>query len=594
MLNELANHLWQSTVFSALVWLLTLALRRNRARVRHGLWLAASVKFLIPFSALIALGGQVAWRKAPARVQSQMAIVANQVSEPFDNRMAGIALPHVDDRKPSPLPAILLGAWAMGFVGVGAAWLIRWRRIRAAVHAGSPIELGMPIRSVSSPARLEPGVFGVFRPVLLLPSGIAEKLTREQFDAVIEHELCHVRHHDNLTAAIHMLIETVFWFHPLVWWVGTRLVEERERACDEEVLRLGSDPRAYAQSILRVCELYVESPLACVAGVSGSGLKKRIEAIMNNRIAQKLTGGKKLLLASAGMAALAGPILIGMVNAPPIHAQTPNQALPSAAPVANGAAPKAVAQATVAQIAPQARPEAPAQPAPAYLTAIGSVAATTVTIRSRVDGQLMSVDFKEGAPVEKGQLLATIDSRPYQTQVTLAQAQLSRDEAQLAAARQARAAGLNPPSALADIEGAVKADQANLESAQIQLNYTQIRSPISGVAGLLLVDPGNIVRAADSTGIVVISQLQPIAVVFNLPESELPPVLARVRAGVSLTVDVWNSENTARIATGRLTAVDNQIDPATGTAKLKAEFDNNDNSLFPNQFVNARLLVNAQ
>jgi bla regulator protein blaR1 len=162
---------------------------------------------------------------------------------------------------------------------------------------------------------VEPGVFGIFRPVLLLPEGIAERLSAAQLEAILAHELCHVRRRDNLTAAIHMIVQATFWFHPLVWWLGMRLTDERERACDEEVLRLGSTPRVYAEGILNVCKLYVESPLACVSGVTGSNLKRRVEAIMKNRMVPRLNFAKKAVLAAVGVAALAAPVAIGVVRA---------------------------------------------------------------------------------------------------------------------------------------------------------------------------------------------------------------------------------------------------------------------------------------
>ena len=161
------------------------------------------------------------------------------------------------------------------------------------------------------PARFEPGVFGIFRPVLLLPEGITHRLSPAQLQAVLAHELCHVRRRDNLAMAIHMVVEALFWFHPLVWFIKARLIEEQERACDEEVLRLGGDPQVYAESILRICEFYLTSPLICVSGIAGSNLKKRIEDIMRNRVALKLSLSRALLLAVAAIAALAGPIIIG-------------------------------------------------------------------------------------------------------------------------------------------------------------------------------------------------------------------------------------------------------------------------------------------
>jgi uncharacterized protein (TIGR03435 family) len=173
---------------------------------------------------------------------------------------------------------------------------------------------------------VEPGIFGVFRPVLLLPESIFERLTPAQLRAVLDHELCHIRYRDNLIAAIHMFVETFFWFHPLVWWIGTRLVEERERACDEEVLRLGGEPQVYAEGILNICKLYVESPLECLPGVTGANLKKRIEAIMKNRTRHELSPGRKLLLSATALLVVAGPLAIGMMNSPSFLMAQPSPA----------------------------------------------------------------------------------------------------------------------------------------------------------------------------------------------------------------------------------------------------------------------------
>lgn len=169
---------------------------------------------------------------------------------------------------------------------------------------------------MSSPAIIEPGVFGIRRPVLLLPEGIKKHLTAPQLEAIVAHELSHVRRHDNLAALLHMVVETLFWFHPLVWWLGSRLMEERERACDEDVLRSGSEPQVYAEGILKICELYLASQLPCVSGVTGANLKERIEEIMSNRAVSSLNLGKRLTLATAGAAALAVPIFFGAFVAP--------------------------------------------------------------------------------------------------------------------------------------------------------------------------------------------------------------------------------------------------------------------------------------
>jgi len=318
-----ANHLWQSTLCAGVAGLLTLALRKNRARVRHWVWLAASCKFLIPFAALMALGGHMQWRTARETTPSNLSVVVDAVSQPFTAPAAASA-PLLAPAAPglSLIPAVLASVWGFGFLGISCAWWVRWRRIRAAVRAGSPIHLDISVRVISSATLVEPGVFGVFRPVLLLPDGIFDRLTPAQLKAVITHELCHMRNRDNPIAAIHMLVETVFWFHPLVWWIGKRMVDERERACDEDVLRMGCEARVYAEGILNVCKLYVESPLACVAGVTGSNIKKRIEAIMRNDIVIGLNFAKKSALVAAGAAVLAAPIAVGILDAPPMRAQS--------------------------------------------------------------------------------------------------------------------------------------------------------------------------------------------------------------------------------------------------------------------------------
>src|SRR5204863_9110273 len=160
---------------------------------------------------------------------------------------------------------------------------------------------------------LEPGVFGITRPVLLWPEGISERLEDAHLEAILAHELWHVRRRDNLVGAIHIVVEAIFWFHPLVWWLGARLIEERERACDEEVLEMGSERQVYAESILKTCEFCVEAPLACVSGVTGADLKRRIVRIMSERVAERLGFGKKLLLLTICSTAVAAPVVLGLV-----------------------------------------------------------------------------------------------------------------------------------------------------------------------------------------------------------------------------------------------------------------------------------------
>jgi multidrug efflux system membrane fusion protein len=266
---------------------------------------------------------------------------------------------------------------------------------------------------------------------------------------------------------------------------------------------------------------------------------------------------------------------------------------------AHAAAPRAISVA----IAPVQK-----QDMPVYLSGLGSVTAfNTANIKSRVDGEIMQVRVREGQTVRQGDLLIEIDARPYQVQREQAEAQLSRDQAQLGDAKLnlERFTALIPSGSIAQqqvdtqralvhqLEGTVANDKALIDNAKLQLVYCHIIAPFNGRVGLRQVDPGNIVHATDATPMLVLTQLQPIAVIFTLPEDVLPTVARRMKTS-TLQVDAFSRDDQTKLASGKLQTIDNQIDPTTGTAKLKAVFDNKDEQLWPNQFVNADLLLEVR
>jgi bla regulator protein blaR1 len=339
----LGDHLWQSTLFAIIAGLLALLLRKNFARVRYWLWLAASLKFLIPFSLLVGLGSHLASPRVATGASQRFYQEIVQVSQPFTvTTMPPAARPVVPATDSASLvhllPVVLGAGWLAGLIVVLLIWCARWRQVAAILRNSEPMQKGReldilrrlervaktrrPLRMVLSRSSLEPGIFGIVRPVLIWPSGMSERLEDAHMEAILAHELGHVRRRDNLTAALHMVVEALFWFHPLAWWLGAQLAEERERACDEAVLDLGAQRQVYAQSILKTCEFCVEAPLACVSGVTGADLKKRIVRIMTQRHAETLSVGRRLLLGTIGGAVLAGPVIFGLVHAPRVRAQS--------------------------------------------------------------------------------------------------------------------------------------------------------------------------------------------------------------------------------------------------------------------------------
>jgi bla regulator protein BlaR1 len=325
-----ANHLWQSSVFGVAAWLMALQLRRNRAHVRYGLWLAASVKFLIPFSLLIDLGGFL--RKpqhAPLSLQTALSSAMSVVGQPFSGLPA-----HPMNAQSLPehftvlLPEVFAGVWVCGIVTVLLIWCTRWKKIYRALHRAVPVKSGREfelLRRLETLAKvrrhipmlrsvdmMEPGIFGIFHPLMLWPDRLSERLENEHIEGILAHELVHVRRHDNLTAAIHMLVEVVFWFHPMVWWIESRMLQERERACDEAVVQLAGRPEVYAEGLLKACRFCAESPLICVSGITGADLRDRIVRIMTEHLVQKMDLSRKLLLGGVAFVSLAIPVALGL------------------------------------------------------------------------------------------------------------------------------------------------------------------------------------------------------------------------------------------------------------------------------------------
>jgi beta-lactamase regulating signal transducer with metallopeptidase domain len=325
--NQLVfDHLWQSTLFAMLAGLTVLALRHHRASIRFCVWFSASLKFLIPFPLVAALGKSLRWDAAPTLPTLSewsdalwtFATPANVLPVAGDMRAVASSNMH--------LGPILWSVWACGVAFLLARWTFHWRQLRAAARDASPasVEAPIPILITSSP--FGPGLIGIFRPILLLPAGIAARLSSKQISLLVAHELCHWRRRDNLTGAIHMLVQTLFWFHPFVWWIGSHILAERERACDECVVDSLGDPMTYAQSILEVCRFYVQPPLPFASGVSGGNLTSRLERIMRNVVGARLGQTGKALLIVAATISISSPLLYGLLMPLKATAQTQSAA----------------------------------------------------------------------------------------------------------------------------------------------------------------------------------------------------------------------------------------------------------------------------
>jgi uncharacterized protein (TIGR03435 family) len=320
------NHLWQSTLFGLAAAVAAFTVRKRNAQARYWIWVIASAKFLVPLTLFAMIGSELHFAHDAAPTAQPVTQAIAKVSEPFPDTISfGASAP----TKPSARAAWwLTGIWACGVLAIAWTKLRGWREVRAALQASTKLTLpqlptlpaNVDIRTSSG--LLEPSIIGWFKPVLMLPSGIAEQLQPAELQAVITHELAHVKRRDNLVSALHMLVETIFWFHPLVWWIGARMLEERERACDETVLRSGAAPADYAEGILKVCRIYVESPFRTAAGVTGADLKRRVRDILRGQFAPDLNAAQKSALAVTAMCLLAAPVWVAMTRAASVQAQS--------------------------------------------------------------------------------------------------------------------------------------------------------------------------------------------------------------------------------------------------------------------------------
>ncbi|HKR26898.1 MAG TPA: M56 and DUF3738 domain-containing protein, partial [Acidobacteriaceae bacterium] len=352
LLSNSDGHLWQSTVCLVAAAMLVLLLRRHSARVRYAIWLAASLKFLVPLAAIARLGSLLAPRSpAPPVLHSRLEIVFETVGVGL---MSPVAAP-LASQEPARATTAANHPWTLFLLICTAVWICgaliviglfcrRWLQASRVKRAATPLDSGRevqilraleqahgvrrPIELRVTDAAIEPSVFGVFRPVLLWPAGISAHLDDTHVEAILAHELAHIERRDNLAAAVHLLVQAIFWFHPLVWWLGARLVEEREHACDEAVLTAGGAPEIYAEGLLRTCRFCVESALPCAAGVTGGELRARVRGIMRHTAVRRLNAGIKWLLSAAAVGIVAVPFCFGLAH--PMQVRLP--ALLQAAP----------------------------------------------------------------------------------------------------------------------------------------------------------------------------------------------------------------------------------------------------------------------
>jgi bla regulator protein BlaR1 len=311
-------HLWQSTLLLAAAWLLAFACRHDCAATRYWIWFAASVKFLVPFALLQQLGDRLG-RSLPEPLPVNPSLVETANAMFVEPVLRGARMA---DDLPSLAAAIAITVWAFGAALLSLRWIQQWRSVRAVLasarHMAVPASVDLPASIRITHGDFTAGVFGILRPAVILPRKSMRALSPEQLRAVLAHEACHVRRNDNLTAAIHRCVEVVFWFYPPVWWIGARLLREREAACDESVIEEGHEPAVYAESILQACRLGIAARLSAVAASTGGNLTQRLSWIMSGRRVPPISRERfTVLFATAALicfAPVAAGIAIGAIR----------------------------------------------------------------------------------------------------------------------------------------------------------------------------------------------------------------------------------------------------------------------------------------
>lgn len=304
IVSVIADHLWQSTCFGLAAWLLALCVRKDSARVRYWVWFAASLKFLIPLAAFTWIGNHiiVQLHDRPALLPIVQQVTAPLVGSTISIEAVGDTTKH-----------LLISIWLLGSAALLLHWLLAWMRTRMLLRVSSPCDVDAPVDVRCSDHVAVPAVAGVIDPVVLMPRFVLSSLTTSQIRSVVAHELWHVRRRDNLTAAVQALVQVLFWFHPLVWWIGAKLSAEREYACDEGVVEEGYDPLGYAETLVHVCRQSVTSRLVCAARIDGGDLTARVRAIVSQRIRTGRIVVGRVVLGAALLAWIGMPVASGMM-----------------------------------------------------------------------------------------------------------------------------------------------------------------------------------------------------------------------------------------------------------------------------------------